>query len=45
MPKFLQYLAYLQSLVMPKFDDQLETIYASDRKELREWLKKNHCVA
>jgi uncharacterized protein YdeI (YjbR/CyaY-like superfamily) len=30
---------------MPKFDDQLETIYASDRKEWREWLKKNHLTS
>ncbi|MFE1746633.1 YdeI family protein [Coleofasciculus sp. H7-2] len=27
---------------MPKFDDQLETIYASDRTYWREWLEKNH---
>lgn len=27
---------------MPKFDDQLETIYASDRASWREWLAKNH---
>ena len=27
---------------MPKFDDQLETIYASDRSAWREWLEKNH---
>lgn len=27
---------------MPKFDDQLETIYASDRTPWREWLEKNH---
>ncbi len=27
---------------MPKFDDQLESIYASDRKTWREWLANNH---
>jgi uncharacterized protein YdeI (YjbR/CyaY-like superfamily) len=27
---------------MPKFDDQLESIYATDRKEWREWLEKFH---
>jgi len=27
---------------MPKFDDQLESFYASDRKEWRKWLEKNH---
>lgn len=27
---------------MPKFEDQLETIYASDRKAWREWLEENH---
>lgn len=27
---------------MLKFDDQLETIYASDRNAWREWLEKNH---
>ncbi len=27
---------------MLKFDDQLETIYASDRKAWREWLEKSH---
>jgi len=27
---------------MPKFDDQLESIYASDRKKWREWLEKFH---
>jgi uncharacterized protein YdeI (YjbR/CyaY-like superfamily) len=27
---------------MPKFDHQLETIYASDRRAWREWLEKNH---
>ncbi|NJO40706.1 MAG: hypothetical protein HC865_08605 [Cyanobacteria bacterium RU_5_0] len=27
---------------MPKFDDQLETIYATDRKAWRDWLEKNH---
>ncbi len=27
---------------MPKFDDQLETTYASDRRAWREWLEKNH---
>ena len=30
---------------MPKFDDQLETIYASDRKVWREWLEKHHCTS
>ncbi|NJM68742.1 MAG: hypothetical protein HC862_00185 [Scytonema sp. RU_4_4] len=31
---------------MPQFENQLETVYAEDRKEWREWLKKNHqtCV-
>ncbi len=27
---------------MPKFDDQLETIYASDRQSWRTWLEENH---
>ncbi|WP_008314951.1 YdeI/OmpD-associated family protein [Leptolyngbya sp. PCC 6406] len=27
---------------MPKFDDQLEAIYANNRKEWREWLEKHH---
>jgi uncharacterized protein YdeI (YjbR/CyaY-like superfamily) len=27
---------------MLKFDDQLETIYANDRKAWREWLEKSH---
>ena len=27
---------------MPKFDDQLKSIYASDRKMWREWLANNH---
>ena len=27
---------------MPKFDNQLETIYAANSKEWREWLEKNH---
>lgn len=27
---------------MPKFDDQLETVYASNRQAWREWLAKNH---
>ncbi|MBD2607772.1 YdeI/OmpD-associated family protein [Scytonema hofmannii FACHB-248] len=27
---------------MPKFDDQLESIYASDRKKWRQWLEKFH---
>ncbi|MBE9166095.1 YdeI/OmpD-associated family protein [Pleurocapsales cyanobacterium LEGE 06147] len=27
---------------MPKFDDQLKTIYASERASWREWLEKNH---
>ncbi len=30
---------------MQKFDDQLETIYASDRQEWREWLEKNHLTS
>ncbi|MBW4627795.1 MAG: YdeI/OmpD-associated family protein [Brasilonema octagenarum HA4186-MV1] len=31
---------------MSQFDKQLETVYAKDRKEWREWLEKNHhtCV-
>ncbi|MGB7442882.1 MAG: hypothetical protein WA919_17600 [Coleofasciculaceae cyanobacterium] len=27
---------------MPRFDDQLEAIYASDRKTWREWLERNY---
>ncbi|MBW4689038.1 MAG: YdeI/OmpD-associated family protein [Komarekiella atlantica HA4396-MV6] len=27
---------------MPKFDNQLETLYAANRQEWREWLEKNH---
>jgi uncharacterized protein YdeI (YjbR/CyaY-like superfamily) len=27
---------------MPKFDNQLETFYAINRQEWREWLEKNH---
>lgn len=27
---------------MPKFDDQLETIYASDRQSWRTWLEEHH---
>ena len=30
---------------MPKFDDQLEAMYASDRATWREWLEKNHRTA
>jgi uncharacterized protein YdeI (YjbR/CyaY-like superfamily) len=30
---------------MPKFDEQLETIYASDRKAWRQWLESNHHTA
>jgi uncharacterized protein YdeI (YjbR/CyaY-like superfamily) len=30
---------------MSKFDDQLETIYAVDRKAWREWLSQNHCTS
>jgi len=30
---------------MPKFDDQLESIYASDRKKWREWLEKFHLTS
>ncbi|MBW4417829.1 MAG: YdeI/OmpD-associated family protein [Myxacorys californica WJT36-NPBG1] len=30
---------------MPKFEDQLETIYASDRTAWREWLEKNHAIS
>ena len=29
---------------MPKFDEQLETVYAKDRHTWREWLEKNHCI-
>lgn len=25
---------------MPKFENQLETVYAQDRQEWREWLEK-----
>ncbi|MEP1056973.1 YdeI/OmpD-associated family protein [Stenomitos frigidus] len=32
----------MRKLVMPKFDDQLETIYASDRKTWRQWLESNY---
>lgn len=28
--------------IMPQFENQLETVYAKDRKEWREWLEKNH---
>jgi uncharacterized protein YdeI (YjbR/CyaY-like superfamily) len=27
---------------MPKFEDQLEIIYASDRNDWRQWLQQNH---
>jgi uncharacterized protein YdeI (YjbR/CyaY-like superfamily) len=27
---------------MPQFENQLETVYAKDRQEWREWLEKNH---
>ena len=30
---------------MPKFDDQLESIYASDRKTWRKWLSNNHLTS
>ena len=30
---------------MPKFEERLETIYASDRIVWRKWLEKNHNVA
>ncbi|XHX77499.1 MAG: YdeI family protein [Stenomitos frigidus ULC029] len=30
---------------MPKFDDQLETIYAIDRQAWRQWLEANHRTA
>lgn len=30
---------------MPKFENQLETIYASDRKAWREWLDKNYLTS
>ncbi|MGI8500001.1 MAG: YdeI/OmpD-associated family protein [Hassallia sp.] len=30
---------------MPKFDDQLESIYATDRKQWREWLEKFHLTS
>lgn len=30
---------------MPKFEDRLETIYASDRIVWRKWLEKNHNVS
>lgn len=29
---------------MPKFDEQLETVYAKDRQVWREWLEKNHRI-
>ena len=29
---------------MAKFDYQLETIYASDRRAWREWLEKHHLI-
>lgn len=30
---------------MPKFDDQLQTIYAYDRMAWRKWLEENHCTS
>jgi len=30
---------------MPKFEDQIETIYASDRSTWRRWLEQNYSVA
>jgi uncharacterized protein YdeI (YjbR/CyaY-like superfamily) len=30
---------------MPKFEEQLESVYASDRQEWREWLAKNHLTS
>ncbi|NDJ20218.1 hypothetical protein GS682_00855 [Nostoc sp. B(2019)] len=30
---------------MPKFDNQLETFYATNRQEWREWLEKNHNIS
>ncbi|ALF53388.1 hypothetical protein ACX27_11910 [Nostoc piscinale CENA21] len=30
---------------MPKFEEQLEFIYASDRSQWREWLAKNHLTS
>src|SRR5689334_11985878 len=30
---------------MPKFEEQLESIYASDRNQWREWLAKNHLTS
>ncbi|MBD2104290.1 YdeI family protein [Leptolyngbya sp. FACHB-261] len=30
---------------MLKFDDRIETIYASDRKAWRQWLEKNYCTS
>ncbi|BAZ52752.1 hypothetical protein NIES4103_54170 [Nostoc sp. NIES-4103] len=30
---------------MPKFDDQLESIYASDRSSWRKWLSNNHLTS
>lgn len=30
--------------MMPKFDEQLETVYAKDRQVWREWLEKNHHI-
>lgn len=29
---------------MPKFEEQLETVYAKDRQVWREWLEKNHRI-
>ncbi len=31
--------------MMPKFEEQLEFIYASDRNQWREWLGKNHLTS
>ncbi len=31
--------------IMPKFDNQLETFYATNRQEWREWLEKNHNIS
>lgn len=30
---------------MPKFDETLETVYASDRQAWRQWLEQNHCTS
>ncbi|KGF73367.1 hypothetical protein DO97_19890 [Neosynechococcus sphagnicola sy1] len=30
---------------MPKFDDQIETVYASDRNLWREWLAEHHLIS